>query len=136
MDNNYYIKRKIPERMIRHAKVAVRNQDWDEASYIIGRIKKIQYIHIGGSSAGWKFKFQYLHFLGPRESMTKKVMIGFIKRMVKKGNIIVDENYNEISFEEMVKIINNHQNGKSHNINPNYNFVSEDGCDFGIGEFS
>lgn len=136
MSTNYYIKRKIPKRMLNHATVALRKQDWDELEYITNRIKKYQYIHIGHSSCGWKFCFQYLPFLGPKQSIERQDMIKFVKRMLKKGEELLDEYEQPVTISELINIIDSHQNGKAHNINPNYNFTSKEGYDFGIGEFS
>lgn len=82
-------------------------------------------LHIGKRSCGWKFDFAWNNFKSINEVREKL-----------KNQTIIDEYDRTYTYEEFMKIVEELQSGKTHADGTHACFISVDGYDFAIGEFS
>ncbi len=89
--------------------------------------KRFEEIHIGKSSAGWKFTFQANGRINSFEMYREEL----------QDKDIYNEYGDEIILAKLLEIINSKQNLSSHSAEyPEGNFMDKDGYEFSTGVFS
>ena len=102
MGTNYYAKRILSVEDIEKCKNLMENHNYEELKKILHN--KTDLVHIGKSSGGWKFLFNWNNC--KYYDLTKDSIINFLS-----SNVIVNEYGEEIALEAFLELVKSKEQG-------------------------